>query len=298
MKTSAANQPSFNVVQYPSSAIGEIIKKGKQLEETLDKHGISNVKTSRIGQYLKVLEEFVANDADPKRRANLNWPLFHQALFEINRMSKVVETLLKQNSSSLWLPRIQMLVSGHFSPQTEKQNTTARDIQFELYVAAGCCNAGFEIEPKEPDILVHDFAGDFGIAAKRPKSRKTLEKNIRKGSNQIVASGMDGILAIDLSLIGNPKNEIGVVESREEIGNPVRKVVYDFMENDCATVRSSFVKLPNVFGIFVCASALFFIESEGRFSTSTCQVFRTLCDEPGLRHNQLGRFAMQFGKNE
>jgi len=245
------------------------------------------------------LEKFVSkNAADSKSPANLERPLFHQALFEINQMSKVVEILLMQTSSSRWLPRIRTLISGHFSPQTEKQNTAARDIQFELYVAACCCNGGFEIEPNEPDILVHDFAGDFGIAAKRPKSKKTLEKNIRKGSNQIVASGMDGILAIDLSLVGNSKNEIRTVESREEAGNPVRKVVNDFMEKDCATVRSSFVKLPNVFGILVYASALFFIKSEDRFSTSACQMFRTLCDEPGLRHNQLGRFAMQFGKTE
>ena len=291
------NHPSsFNIARYPINAFGEVIEMAKNIEQSLEQRGLQTVKTSRIGQYRKILEEFVGAVDKQKQQKSFSLPHFHQALFEISQISNIVEQLLKPPVSSDWLPQVQKLVSGHLFPQTELENSVARDIQVELLIAASCRQGGFEVEPKEPDILVRDYAGDFGIAVKRPKSTKTLEKHIRKGSDQIEKSGIDGILALDLNLIQNPNNEIHEIESRDILGASVRRFVDGFIEHDSPRIRSM-VKIPDVFGLLVCSSSLFYIRNELRFAVASRQAFRNLCDHSSPRCSQLRRFAMQFGAN-
>jgi hypothetical protein len=46
-------------------------------------------------------------------------------------------------------------VSGHVTPEEERDHTPGRDTQFELYRAALCCKAGFDLEPAEPDTKLY-----------------------------------------------------------------------------------------------------------------------------------------------
>ena len=64
--------------------------------------------------------------------------------------------------------------------------------------------AGYEVQLREPDVLVTAGQFQFGIAAKRPRSVAKLSSNIRKANKQIMDSGHPGIVAIDLNCLVSP----------------------------------------------------------------------------------------------
>jgi hypothetical protein len=185
------------------------------------------------------------------------------------------------------------LVSGQTLPQNEREQSKSRDIQFELCVAAHCRTAGYLVEPKEPDVLVHDPNGNFGIAAKRPKSPKTLERHIRKGSQQIHASGMPGLVAIDLSLIHNRANGIQLIRKQEQGIEAVQIVADHFIKSNSGSIRS-LVKVPDVFGVVVCMSGLFFVESTLQFASATRWTITNLCKISDPHYQQLSKFLVRF----
>lgn len=283
----------FDLARYPVVAYTEAIKDAKRIEEKLISYGIPSVSQSRIAKYRKVLEDFVDMSAPNNRRRTFSVPLLLQALFEISQMTVIVDGLMNPPVSSAWASRIAELVSGHLLPQTEIGKSKSRDIQFELFIAASCHRAGFSVEPKEPDVLVRDGLGSFGIAVKRPKSQKTLERHIRKGSQQVLRTGTNGLLAIDLSLIHNPRNEIQLTGTREESVKAVQKVANRFVELNCVRIRS-LVKTPNVFGVIACMSGLFFIEQTFQFALASRWTITNLSEMSDPLYARLRRFAIRI----
>ena len=242
-----------------------------------------------------MVEEFTAAASSDGRLECLDWVLFHQALFEIHQLAVIAEEILKPPIPADWISRIQAVVSGHPLPQLESDRTHARNIQFELYVAACCRRAGYVIEPKEPDILVHAQSGNFGIAAKRPKSAKSLERHIRKGSRQIQESTAEGILALDLTVIHNPKNQIQVISTKENATETVQRVADLFVERNRRRI-CCMVTQPNIFGLLVCMSGLFFIRTTLQFAQATRWTFTNLCDQSHTRYWQLRDMAIKFAE--
>jgi hypothetical protein len=223
----------------------------------------------------------------------MDWRLLHQAIFEVGQIETIVEEFLKPPISPEWRSRVLQLISGQTLPQTEKEQSKARDIQFELFVAARCRASGYSVEPKEPDILVRDEFGDFGIAAKRPKSPKTLEHHVRKGSHQIDGSGMPGILAIDLSLIHNPKNKILLFDKQGDDIKVVQQIADHFIQLNNRRIRSM-VNQPNVFGLVVCMASLSFVPNTLQFASATRWTIANLCEMSDPHYEQLRKFASRF----
>lgn len=237
-----------NYARYPRVAYETIVGEAIQIEETLVRCGVSPTTNSRIAKYRRIIEEFTKKAAARQLSANFDWVLLHQALCEISQFGTIIKTLMQPPISQEWSFRLAQLVSGQVLPQSEMEQSRARDAQFELNIAAHCRAAGYAIESKEPDVLVRDSTGDFGIAAKRPKSAKTLERHIRKASKQIQKSGVDGIVAVDLSLIHNPENKILLTKKPEEGIKVVQTAADTFVELNKKRIRS-LAKIPNVFGL-------------------------------------------------
>ena len=283
----------FDYDRYPRVAYEKMVGKAKRIEEAVVRCGISPTTNSRITKYRKCIEEFTTKAMAGELPAHFDWILFHQALCEISQLKTIVEALLHVPISHEWTSRLAELVSGHVLPQSEAEQSRARDLQFELNVAAHCRAAGYVVEPKEPDVLVRSSKEAFGIAVKRPKSPKTLERHIRKASKQIQRSGMDGLVAIDLSLIHNPENKILLAQKSEDGINAVRRAADGFVEMNKSRIRS-LVKIPDVFGLVAHMSSLCFNPSTLDFSTATRWTIMNLCEMTDVRDDRLRKFSTRF----
>ena len=270
-----------------------MVNEAKRIEEALICCGISPTANSRVTKYRKIIEEFTSKATAGKLPNHFDWILFHQALCEISQLTTIVEALLQPPILHEWSSRLAQLVSGQVLPQSETEQSGARDLQFELNIAAHCRTAGYIVEPKEPDVLVRDSEKVFGIAAKRPKSPKTLERHIRKANKQIQSSGMDGLVAIDLSLIHNSENKILLTQKSDDGIKIVQKAADSFVELNKRRIRS-LVKVPNTFGLIAYMSSLCFNQSTLQFATATRWTIANLCEMNDEHYERLRKFSVRF----
>jgi hypothetical protein len=283
----------FDYDHYPRVAYAKMAFEAKRIEGALVRCGISPNLNSRVTKYRKIIEEFTNKATAGELRARFDWILLHQALCEIGQLKTIVEALLQPPILREWSSRLAQLVSGQALPQNEVDQSAARDLQFELNIAAHCRAAGYIVEPKEPDVLVHGSEGVLGIAVKRPKSAKRLERHIHKASKQIQSSGVDGLVAIDLSLIHNPGNRILLTQKPEEGIAAVRRAVDGFAKMNINRIRS-LVKTPNVFGLVAYMSSLCFNPNTTDFATATRWTIVNLCEMTDERYERLRKFSTRF----
>lgn len=85
--------------------------------------------------------------------------------------------------------------------EEDDSNHSARNIQFELYVASFFTMGGANVSIVEPDLQVKVGSEWIGIAAKRVQSPRALVKRAREGAKQIVKSRRKGIVAVNLDPI-------------------------------------------------------------------------------------------------
>src|SRR5262249_19728527 len=154
---------------------------------------------SRLAVYRRQLE--FAERADRTQGADLvrMLPVLHQARHELEQLYLIVSELFRPPPLSKLDGPLQKLLAGHALPQSER-HTISRDTQFELYIAAVFRRAGYEVQLEEPDVLVKVRGSWVGIAAKRPKTPKKIERRLREGRKQIERLGKPGIVAIDVSV--------------------------------------------------------------------------------------------------
>lgn len=79
----------------------------------------------------------------------------------------------------------------------------AKDYFYELEVATILTKAGFKVDLKEPDVVVHGngLSRPIGIACKYPSSRKQIHGHISKGYKQLTGQNLPGFVAFGMDLI-------------------------------------------------------------------------------------------------
>lgn len=97
-----------------------------------------------------------------------------------------------------WRPHFEDLLSGQFVPLSEGPDP-ARAKQLELWVAARALSTGAQIELSNPDVLLRDELGEFVVEAKRLVSQNRVQANIEKATDQVLDSGRQGVIALDVS---------------------------------------------------------------------------------------------------
>jgi hypothetical protein len=95
----------------------------------------------------------------------------------------------------------------------KKMQSTGRDAQFELLLAAFADNAGLRpVDLAEPDVTCVLDGATVVIAAKRLKRVARLRNEIKDAAHQIKRSGRPGIIAIDETLARNEQNKALVAQ--------------------------------------------------------------------------------------
>jgi len=170
---------------------------------TLKDAGIQVSPVCRFWKYVRQLE--AASRADGISVPDgLDLPTWHRSLNELEDLDLITSNLTREPAVAGWERAVDQMLSGGTRRTDEVKHSRARDIQFELVLAAMWRQAGYGVELLEPDVVVTSTNPQFGIAAKRPRTVSNLTANIRKANSQIARSGRPGIIAIDLTCLLNP----------------------------------------------------------------------------------------------
>jgi len=285
----------LNFDKYCASSYDTALEQIEVTEKQLTKIGIRISSNSRLVKYRRTIHDLIRVARDKAAVAHPDLNLLHQALYEFDQLAMIVEQLATTSVDTRLMTRLQELVSGHDLPSTEAAHTPARDAQFELYVAACCVKSGLKVYIAEPDLLI-DFRGKrIAVAAKRPKSISKLESHIRKARKQIVGSGQDGIVALDMSHIHNVPNFAFEVATKEEAVQAVREVADSFVDRNSARLFH-LARAPQIFGLMVCVRTRFLITEIPQLSSSTRWTFANLCASSDSRYNVIRELAGIFSR--
>lgn len=163
--------------------------------------GVNINPSSRIGKMLQVLREpRMIEPSDSK------YPIVLESIRDMYQLRLIVDTMDAHQESKDFRVAVNLIKKGLVLPQDENKDTPGRNYQFQLYFAALCTNSGLPTWHKEPDIICDVEGKMLGIAAKRLKSIKSFEDNIRDAANQIHGTDIPGIIALDLTSAQNQSN--------------------------------------------------------------------------------------------
>ncbi len=143
-------------------------------------------------------------------------------------------------------PKLERALSGTLRPEDEKaENADARNMMFELALAAGWRLLGLDVTIGEPDVTLRLDGVPFLVECKRPFREESIRANVRGAVEQLeehlaAAEGSQatGIIAISVSRVFNPGDKIFVApteNSREKLGDLLEKKM---REHELDWVRS------------------------------------------------------------
>lgn len=141
---------------------------------------------TRFDRYIKKLSNI---NADHNVRINAQQEILF-LLTGLERISNIHE----------WMPTIrESIVYEADFPSQNVVNTRGRDSLFEIFIAGRLNATGIKISRGEPDILCYKEGFEFGVAAKRIKSKNQILKRVKDARSQIERSGVPGVIALDLT---------------------------------------------------------------------------------------------------
>ena len=127
---------------------------------------------------------------------------------DMQTLGFVFDQIQRKSSDTVFRQLVKKAFKDSLLPQEDRQQSRGSDAQFELFIAAVCNNANLRpVMLEEPDVTFHMEGNKFGMAAKRIKSTVTLKQHIRKASEQIIKSGLPGIIALDTNVAFNRNND-------------------------------------------------------------------------------------------
>lgn len=161
------------------------------LEKWLNVLGMN--RGDRIHQAIDTVREherkFIANPKNNVIGGRVPW----EAQTYLNANLEVTEFLdifdaFKSEPHDLIAPKIRRASSGSFKPVDERpESADARNIQFELSLAAEWRLNGLSVTIGEPDFILSAGATDFIVECKRPYSEGSIRSNIRSAKRQLSA---------------------------------------------------------------------------------------------------------------
>lgn len=289
---------SFERVQYAEGAYETLLSKILGVEQALRDQGIRVSGGSRLSEYRALLGP-IRTVSDGPTQPPSDLITLHQAVHECNQLLLITEELSREPEIPGWRDKMQRTLLGQTLPGGEGARTPGRDTQFELYTLALLRRAGYQVELAEPDVVFQltGLLGRTAIACKRLKSPRKLPKNVRSAANQIVMSELDGIIALDLSLLFDPGGEpLGVSDFAE--GKKITQAIIDTFLQDHALEIRCLVDHGRVFGLMICLAKLFVFEPKAKLAVVTHWKAINLCDHRDIRDNHLADLVDRIGTSE
>lgn len=176
----------------------------KFVREQFEAFGIRITSSSRFGRMFHVMAEDDGTLKEIKPYGN-DASIAQESVRDMAHMEIVFDELgqvLKSDPGAMERLRIAArdpVVAG-------QHDSSGRDAQAELLVAAFCASTNLDPVFGSPDILCRGFDPETVIEVKRITSDERFEQRIRAGANQIKESRTPGIIAIDVTIALNAEN--------------------------------------------------------------------------------------------
>lgn len=215
----------------------------------LEELGVS-VTNTRLEQYRRAMNAlathfeagtlsqlFPESDSRKQQQAyNRYFSYFYEAMEMIS-----IYDGLAQIQDPHFLLQLRSLAKGpHFISEETARSTISRDTAFELLIAAHLMRLGLPPESLPPaDILFRFRNKNIVVECKRPSSSEMINRRIEDGFKQIrnransgLAAKIRGIVAVDLSKVIDPENEILWVEDQKDIYGVLSRLIDQFTESN------------------------------------------------------------------
>ncbi|GAG16023.1 unnamed protein product, partial [marine sediment metagenome] len=130
-----------------------------------------------------------------------------EAQRDMQLLSFVFDQSQEQGAHGAFRDLVKQTLKDSVLPQDDRGQSTGRDTQFQLYVAAICQSAGLvPVGYEEPDVTCVVDGIKFCIAAKRLKNVSNLRKHVKKAAQQIETARLPGMIALDTCVALNRSN--------------------------------------------------------------------------------------------
>lgn len=281
---------------WSAVAFENLLAQASALLLRLSELGIRVNPSSRFHRYCGAIDDLRSAAHNESVRMNaVDLRLLHEATYEVQQMDFILEQLSCPPLLAGWEKRIQTAVSGTALPQDERTDSSARNAQFELLIAALCKQGGHSIVLDEPDVVVDAGQLSFGIAAKRIRSVRQLRKRIRDARDQIRKSSHEGIICLDLTGIHNPAHAFLMTDSSRAAANTAQ-VTADRYAKGIQNRLQGLLGERLVFGLMIHVSCLFFMYTTFQFGSATRWSVTNLCKLSDPRCAALEQFVTAIGK--
>ena len=158
---------------------------------------------SPLAPYFATTREFLNDRQELDEKAlvgkwNLCFPAFYDGQIVTKRLSSAA--LLLQNQTAL-RGRLKTVLAGDLGPNSDPDH--AKDIFYELELAADFSDAGLTVTLREPDIAISGcgLTAQYGVACKYPSSEKQIHSHLSKGYSQLTKQNLAGFVAIGFDLL-------------------------------------------------------------------------------------------------
>jgi hypothetical protein len=251
----------------------------------LETNGVHVNPSSRLAQYLKQLNSAVKADGVTVPK-DLDLATWHRSLIEVDDLNLVARSLSVAPEVKGWNEAVSRTLGGGVVRTDEIKHSPARDIQFELIIASMFRRANYTVELDEPDVVLTSESLQIGIAAKRPRSAKKLDDTIKKADKQIKGSGLQGIVALDLSLIVSPSDAHIATTDFQAAFNHVKEIANNFIRRNGHHV-ASLVDTAHTFGLLAHVAVPIFDKETLRLAYARRWALSNLCDYGDARTQKL-----------
>jgi len=160
-----------------------------------------------------------------------------EAIRDMTLLSFIFDNLKGENAPPDATSRVKGLAVDAALPENSKQSTPGRDMQFEMFVAAGIVSGGLPTragEPgqgqKAPDWICQVSGAPYAIEVKRLKSIDSMQERIEHAAAQVLQSKLSGGIVADFTTAFDPEN--GIIPravTHAEITNAANHCLYAFM---------------------------------------------------------------------
>ncbi len=272
---------TFKVTDYPFTAHLHLSKdlqvKGIAALEWLRNFG-GSVHADRYHSYAKEINEFGVRpeleDAESEMHSYLN------AHSEMNELIRIYEAMQSIDSAE-YIGRLRKISSGQ-AFRNRAVNEPSRDFLFELSVASRFLRAGYEVTLNEvADSVAFVEGRKIYVEAKRIRSPRQIGKRVGEANKQVSkrlaqdhSSKSRGLIALNLTDVLNPNNDMVIIEDLEIMRKNNADLLHAFVAGNEEFKKGCTNKCMGVLAEFTVQGMLYRKGEpiQGRVSLANCRV--------------------------
>lgn len=207
-----------------------------QIKANLKTNGIMLHPSCRFSIFEREIQKYVQVRDHSMSINDINISILTEGYRDSNEL-KVITSSKEVFEASI--PILKQILKGTPVP-SEDANSTARDKQFELYLAAILERTGFNISLEEPDIRFIYKTEEYSLAAKRIRSHQQINRRYREAIKQIKKFPYPGFIGISMDyLVRGPGNLNVIAGSPEAMDDAGNTIMNDSLENILRPVIST-----------------------------------------------------------